>query len=249
MSKKLEGKIALVTGASRGIGRAIARKLAHDGAHVVAHYGASKESAEDLVAEIQKAGGKATAVGADLNDSAGAAKLEAAVTQAVGPKIDILVNNAGVVEYSSWTDTNESQFDKLFNVNVKSLFFVIQKFLPRLNEGGRVINISSVVARTYFAGVPAYSATKGAVDTLTKHLAGELGPRHITVNSISPGGIDTDMSAWIKTPEGEATIKQMQAIPRVGQPEDIADAVASLAGPEGRWITGQVIEVSGGTKL
>lgn len=249
MSKKLEGKVAVVTGASRGIGRAIALKLAQDGASVVIHYGASKKAAEEAAEEIKKAGGQAFLAAADLNDSTGPAKLEAAVEKAVGGKIDILVNNAGVAEFVSLTDTTEAQFDKHFNVNVKSLFFITQKFVPKLNDGGRIINISSVVARAYFPGIPAYSATKGAVDTLTKHFAAELGQRNITVNSISPGGIDTDMSAWIRSDEGATAAKQMQAIPRVGKAEDIADAVAALAGPEGRWITGQIIEVSGGAKL
>ncbi|MCX6612883.1 MAG: SDR family NAD(P)-dependent oxidoreductase, partial [Acidobacteria bacterium] len=163
--------------------------------------------------------------------------------------IDILVNNAGVAEYVSFEETTPEQFDKLFNVNVKSLYFVTQKLAKKINKGGRIVNISSVVARVNFAGVPAYSATKGAVNTLTVHLAALFGEREITVNSISPGAIETDMSAWLRNEQGEATARQIQAIPRVGRAEDIADAVASIAGPDGRWITGQVIEVSGGTKL
>lgn len=252
--QKLNGKVALVTGASRGIGRATAVRLAADGAKVVVHYSASKAAAEEVVGEITKAGGQAFAVAADLSKSGGATELANAVTAGLalkgwGAEIDILVNNAGVAEYVSFGETTEEQFDKLFAVNVKGLFFVTQKFAPRLKQGGRVINISSVVARTFFAGVPAYSATKGAVNTLTTHLAAELGAREITVNSISPGAIETDMSAWVKSEQGEATVKQIQAIPRVGKPEDIADAVAALAGPDGRWVTGQIIEVSGGTKL
>ena len=245
MSKKLENKIALVTGASRGIGRAIALRLAKEGAEVIAHYGASKDAALSLVKEIEALGGKATAIGADLNDSKGAEQLAAQVKG----NIDILVNNAGVAEYASFAETTTEQFDKLFNVNVKSLFFVTQKLAPKINNGGRIINISSVVARVNFAGIPAYSATKGAVNTLTVHLAALFGEREITVNSISPGAIETDMSAWLRNDEGEATARQMQAIPRVGRAEDIGDAVAAIAGADGRWITGQVIEVSGGTRL
>jgi 3-oxoacyl-[acyl-carrier protein] reductase len=245
MNNKLQNKIALVTGASRGIGRATALRLAADGAEVIAHYGASKEAAESLVKEIQAKGGKASAIHADLNDPKGAEALAAQINGL----IDILVNNAGVVEYVPFSETTPEQFDKLFNVNVKSLFFVTQKLAPKINDGGRIINISSIVARTNFAGVPAYSATKGAVNTLTVHLAALLGERSVTVNSISPGAIETDMSAWLRNEQGEATAKQIQAIPRVGRAEDIADAVAALAGPDGRWITGQVIEVSGGTKL
>lgn len=247
MSKNttLQNKIAVVTGASRGIGKATALRLAADGAEVFVHYNGSKDAAEAIVKQITAAGGKAKAVQADLSKFEGAAQLAAQLPAA----IDILVNNAGAVEYASFEETTEAQFDRVFNINVKSLFFVTQALAPRITDGGRVINISSVVARTNFPGVLAYSTTKGAVDTFTLHLAALLGQRHITVNSISPGAIETDMSAWLATPEGEAQVKGFQAIPRVGKPEDIADAVASIAGPDGRWVTGQVIAVGGGTKL
>ena len=245
MSQTLKNKIAVVTGASRGIGRATALRLAQEGAEVFVHYSASTDAADSLVKEIAGFGGKAHAVHADLNDNQGAEKL---ASQIPGT-IDILVNNAGVAEYVSFEDTTPEQFDKLFNVNVKSLYFVTQKLAKKINNGGRIVNISSVVARVNFAGVPAYSATKGAVNTLTVHLAALFGEREITVNSISPGAIETDMSAWLRNEQGEATARQIQAIPRVGRAEDIADAVAAIAGPDGRWITGQVIEVSGGTKL
>jgi NAD(P)-dependent dehydrogenase (short-subunit alcohol dehydrogenase family) len=252
--QSLTGKIALVTGASRGIGRATALRLAADGAKVIVHYSASETAAREVVTTIEKAGGKAFAVAADLAQTDGAAKLLAAVEaglkqHAWGAEIDILVNNAGVAEYVALADTTVEQFDKLFNVNVRGLFFTVQKFAPKIKEGGRIINVSSVVARTYFAGIPAYSATKGAVDTLTKHLAVELGARAITVNSISPGAIETDMSAWLRSTEGEAVARQIQAIPRVGKPEDVADAIAAVVSPDARWVTGQVIEVGGGTKL
>lgn len=245
MSQTLKNKIAVVTGASRGIGRATALRLAQEGAEVFVHYSASKDAADSLVKEIAGFGGKAHAVHADLNENQGAEKL---ASQIPGT-IDILVNNAGVAEYVSFEDTTPEQFDKLFNVNVKSLYFVTQKLAKKINNGGRIVNISSVVARVNFAGVPAYSATKGAVNTLTVHLAALFGEREITVNSISPGAIETDMSAWLRSEQGEATAKQIQAIPRVGRAEDIADAVAAIVGTDGRWITGQVIEVSGGTKL
>lgn len=245
MSKKLADKIAVVTGASRGIGRATALRLAKEGAEVIVHYGTSKAAADEVVKIIEAFGGKARAIQADLNDAKGAEKLAA---QIEGP-IDILVNNAGVAEYVSFAETTEEQFDKQFNVNVKSLFFLTQKLASKIVDGGRIINISSVVARVNFDGIPAYSATKGAVNTLTVHLAALFGKRGITVNSISPGAIETDMSSWLRSDEGEATAKTIQAIPRVGRAEDIADAIAAVAGEDGRWITGQVIEVSGGTKL
>ena len=127
----------------------------------------------------------------------------------------------------------------MFTVNVRSLFFITQKILPLIPDGGRIVNLSSVVSRTYFPNVLAYSATKGAVDVLTRHLAAALGARGITVNAVAPGAIDTDMSSWLRKPEGEANAMQMQALQRIGKPEEIADAVSFLAGPDGRWVTGQ----------
>jgi 3-oxoacyl-[acyl-carrier protein] reductase len=254
MNLKLQNKIALVTGASRGIGAATAKRLAADGATVLVHYGANQKSAEEVAASITAAGGKAFLIGADLGVSEGPATLAAGVkallaTNNLGDKLDILVNNAGVAEYTGLADTTEAQFDRLFQINVKSLFFTIQKLIDLIPNGGRIINLSSIVSRTAFPGVLPYSATKGAVDTLTVHLAATLGAREITVNAIAPGAIETDMSSWLRSPEGEATARSIQAIPRVGRAEDIADAIASIAGPDGRWITGQVIEVSGGSKL
>jgi len=254
MTKILSQKIALVTGASRGLGRATAKRLAQDGALVAAHYGKNKADADSLVAEITKAGGEAFAVQADLNKLAEIQALfktlDAELTKRRGSNaIDILVNNAGVVEHNAVADTTEAQFDHLFDVNVKALFFVTQLALPRLKNGGRVINISSAVARIYFPGIMAYSMTKGAVNVLTSQLANELGERNITVNSVSPGAIETDMNPWLQSDEGVQTVHAMQAIKRVGKPEDIANAVAMLAGPDGAWVTGQIVEASGGSKL
>jgi 3-oxoacyl-[acyl-carrier protein] reductase len=245
MNKKLQNKIALVTGASRGLGRAMALRLAADGANVIVHYSSSAAAAEEVVAAIKKQGGEAYAVQADLSLSEGPAKLAAAVEG----NIDILVNNAGVLEHAGIADTTEEQFDRQFNVNVKSVFFVIQKFLNRINDGGRIINISSVVATRAFAVSPAYSATKGAIDTLTIQLAQELGARNINVNAVAPGVIETDMASFLQSPEAIAMVKGVQAFQRIGQADDIAGAVAALAGPDGRWITGQSIHVSGGTKI
>jgi 3-oxoacyl-[acyl-carrier protein] reductase len=245
MSKKLENKVAVVTGASRGLGRATALKLASEGATVVVHYGASQKAADELVAEIKKNGGKATVVGADLNTPEGPQKLADAVGE-----IDILVNNAGVLEYGGLANTTEAQFDKQFTVNVKSLFFVTQKLAPKIKDGGRVVNLSSVVARTDFPGIAAYSATKGAVDVLTRAFANELGARNITVNAIAPGAIDTDMAqGLLGTEEGRQMMLGMQSLKRIGQAEDIANAVFAAVIPEASWITGQIIEVSGGTRL
>ncbi|MCA2967980.1 MAG: SDR family oxidoreductase [Acidobacteriaceae bacterium] len=245
MGNQLTNKIAVVTGASRGIGRATALRLAREGAKVYVHYNGSAEAAAAVVEEIAAAGGAAVAVQADLSTAAGPAKLAGAVEG----EIDILVNNAGVVEYAGLAETTPEQFDRLFTVNVKSLFFLTQALEPRIRPGGRVIHVSSILSHRAFPGLTAYAATKGAVDALTIHLAAQLGAREITVNAVAPGAIDTDASAWLQTEQGQATAKQMQAIPRVGKAEDVADAVAALAGPDGRWITGQVIAVSGGAKL
>lgn len=250
---QISDKIALVTGASRGIGRAIAERLATDGATVAVHYGNSADAARDVVAGIEAKGGKAFAVQGDVSTGAGVAGLFAALDAALADRglsgLDILVNNAGVASYDSFEQTTEAGFDALFDTNVKGLFFVSQTALPRLRDNGRIINISSIVARTYFAGIPAYSATKGAVNTLTKHWAAELGARGITVNAVAPGAIDTDMSAWLRSEEGAQNAFAIQALKRVGQPNDIASVVAFLAGPDGAWVSGEIIEAAGGSKL
>lgn len=246
MNLPLQHKTALVTGASRGIGAAIAQRLARDGAEVIVHYGIGEAEAHQVVKEITDRGGRAGAVQADLSAAEGPSRLAAAVG---ARRIDILVNNAGVAPFASLEEMDEASYDRLSNVNMRSLFFVTQKILPRMPDGGRIINLSSVVARTALPGVPAYSATKGFVDTLTIHLAAALGARGITVNAVAPGAIDTRMSAWIHAPGGQDALKQIQALPGIGQPEHIAAVVAFLAGPDAAWTTGVVLEASGGTKL
>jgi 3-oxoacyl-[acyl-carrier protein] reductase len=190
MSTNLAGKIALVTGASRGIGRAIAERLAADGAVVGVHYGRNPQAADEVVAAIKAKGGDAFAVGAELTQSGAAAKLFAQVDAELAKKsFDILVNNAGVAPFVAFADTTEEQFDYVFNVNVKSLFFITQAAIPRLNDGGRIISTSSVVSRLPFPGVEVYSMSKPPVDNLTKALAKSLGERGITVNAVAPGVI------------------------------------------------------------
>ena len=242
-------RIALVTGASRGIGAAIARRLARDGARLVLHYGSGKAEIESLAAELRDAGTKVDVVQADLALPDGGQQLVAALGRLALPRIDILVNNAGVAPYVSTADTDAATFERLINVNVRSLFFVTQGVLPLIPRGGRIIHVSSVVTRTAFPGIPAYAATKGFVDVLTLQHAAEFGPLGITVNAVAPGAIDTRMSAWIHGEGGEATLAQIQALKGIGQPEQVAGVVAFLAGPDGAWTTGQVVDVSGGTKL
>lgn len=246
MSKALQGKVALVTGSSRGIGAAIAQRLASDGAEVIVHYGAGRDEAEQVVAQIVNQGGRASMVQADLAAQDGAEQLAAKLGDR---SINILVNNAGVAPFVSMEETDAATFDRLATINMRSLFFVTQQVLKHMPDGGRIINISSAVTRVYFAGIPAYAATKGFVDTLTLQLAGALGTRNITVNAVAPGVIDTRLTTWIHQPGGEDTIKQVQTLPGIGQPERIAGVVSFLAGPDGGWTTGQVIDASGGTKI
>lgn len=254
MSKPLAGKVALVTGASRGLGRASAEALARDGAAVIVHYGRNHAAAEETVAAIKKADGAAFAVQADLAETGSVAKLFAAVDDHVhgargSNKLDIVVNNAGIAHFAGFADTTEAMLDETYAVNVKAPFLISQEAAKRLNDGGRIINFSTVVARLPMASVPAYSALKASIDILTKALAAELGPRGITVNAVAPGAIDTDMAAFVRTEEGAQFVLGKQALKRIGKPEDIADVVAFLAGPQGRWVTGQVIEVSGGSAI
>jgi 3-oxoacyl-[acyl-carrier protein] reductase len=246
----LKGQTALVTGASRGIGAAIAKRLAAEGARVIAHYSSGAAEAQQVVAQITAAGGRASAVQADLSSPQGPAELLKQVAQQLGgEKLHILVNNAGVAPFASTTEMQPGAFDALANLNMRSVFFVTQGALPLLADGGNIVNLSSLVTRATFPGIPAYSATKGFVDVITLHWAQEFAPRGIRVNAVAPGAIDTRMSAWMHGPGGADTLKAIQALPGFGQPEHVAGVVAFLVGPDGAWTTGQVIDASGGTKL
>jgi 3-oxoacyl-[acyl-carrier protein] reductase len=253
----LQGKTALVTGASRGIGRAIASALAEAGAHVLVHYGRSRQEAESLVACLHSKGGRADAIGADLLAPDGATLLAKQVRSIlVGNRLDVLVLNAGITKAARIADYTVEDFDNLFAINVRSPFFLVQQLLPVLVEGSNIIAISSAQARTV-AGKPglenpsilAYAATKGAIETLVKNWAAILGPRGIRVNAVAPGVIDTDMSNFTKTEAGRELALGMQALKRIGKPEDIADVVAFVASDGARWITGASIPVDGGSKL
>lgn len=248
----MKTKFALVTGGSRGIGRAIVERLAHDGAHVVLTYARDEAAAAEVVARVEKDGGRADAIRAEFGHHGDAAALWDRFDEATGHAgVDVVVNNAGIGRSSDLAVLTETEFDEVFAVNVRAPLFVVQHALPRLRDGGRIINVSSGAARLAMPEILAYSATKGALDTLTLNLAKLLGPRGITVNSVAPGIVDTDVNAgWLRgNEEAQAYAASVSALGRVGQPEDIADVVAFLASTDARWVTGRVIDATGGSGL
>lgn len=252
----LQGKTALVTGASRGIGRAIAFALANAGARVLVHYGRSKGDAESLVAGIRSDGGQAEAIRADLGTCEGATVLAKEVRSIVGARLDVLVSNAGISKAASIKDHKIEDFDNLFATNVRSPFFLVQQLLSVLGEGSNIIVITSIVAHAVVGqpgldspSILAYASSKGALETLVKNWAAMLGPGGIRVNAVAPGVIDTDMSNFTKTETGREVTLAMQALKRIGKPEDVADVIAFLASDAARWITGASIAVDGGSRL
>ena len=245
----LSGKTALVTGASRSIGRASAVALAAAGAQVLVHHGRGEIEADDVVAEIRKAGGRADAVAADLAAAVGPHKLAKLARNIVGDRLDILIANAEVSKSATIEDTTIEDFDKLFAVNVRAPFFLVQQLLPILSKGSSVVLLSSLTARAAVGTLSAYAATKGAVETLVKHFAAVLGERGIRVNAVAPGVVETDRSNFTKTDASRDSTVSMQALKRPAQPDDIAGAVAFLASDRARWITGDTIHVDGGSKL
>lgn len=252
----LQGKTALVTGASRGIGRATAAALAEAGARVLVHYGRSAQDAESLVAAIHAKGGRADAIKADLGPPEGATLLAREVRSLIGKRLDVLVSNAGISKAATIKDHTVEDFDNLFATNVRSPFSLVQQLLPVLGEGSNIIVITSLAAHAVVGkpgldnpSILAYASTKGALETLVKYWAAILGPRGIRVNAVAPGVIDTDISNFTKTEAGREAALGMQALKRIGKPEDVADVVAFLASDAARWITGASIPVDGGSKL
>ncbi len=254
--KTLANKTALVTGASRGIGRAISLALADAGARVLVHYGRAQDEAEATASMIREKGGQADIVGADLADPDGPALLAQQVGAYVKDGLDIAVLNAGVSKAAPIAAYTVDEVDALFATNVRGPFFVVQQLIPLLVEGSNIVVTTSAVARTVIGkpglenpSILAYASTKGALETLVKNWAAILGPRGIRVNAVAPGVIDTDMSNFTKTETGRETALAMQALKRIGKPEDVADVVAFLASDQARWITGASIPVDGGSKL
>jgi NAD(P)-dependent dehydrogenase (short-subunit alcohol dehydrogenase family) len=252
----LENKTALVTGASRGIGRATALAMAAAGAEVLVHYGQSAAEAEAVVAAIQEKGGRARAIGVDLRAADGAERLAKEVRAVVGDRLDVAVLNAGVSKALKLADYKAEDYDRLYETNMRGPFLLVQQLTPMLGEGSNVIVITSMGAKMVVGkpglenpSILAYASTKGALETLVKNWAAILGPKGIRVNSVAPGIIDTDMSNFTKTETGRETAMGMQALKRIGRPEDVADVVAFLASDGARWITGASIPVDGGSKL
>jgi 3-oxoacyl-[acyl-carrier protein] reductase len=247
-NKKLEGKVAVVTGASKGIGAAIAKQLAVEGAAVVVNYSSSKEGAERVVAEIAKSGGRAVAIHANVAKQADIDRLFAESKKAFGA-VDVLVNNAGIYEFSPIEGITEEHFHKQFNLNVLGLILTSQAAVKEFGSaGGSIVNVSSIVSTLGLPGAAVYSGTKGAVDAITRSLSKELGPRGIRVNAINPGMIETEgvHTAGIAESEMRKQTEAQTPLGRIGQPQDIATVAAFFASPDSAWITGQTVNIAGG---
>ncbi len=249
-------RIALITGGSRGLGRNTALKLAANGAGVVLTYLNRREEAEAVVEEIEKLGAQATALQLDTGDTSAFPAFKEALLDCLRSiwgrdTIDFLVNNAGHGINAPFSETTEAQFDSLFNVHLKGVFFLTQTLLPVIEDGGRIVNLSTGLARFSLPGYAAYGAMKGGVEVLTRYLAKELGSRGIAVNTVAPGAIETDFGGGVvrDVPAVNQHIAAATAMGRVGQPDDVGDAIASLLLGGSQWITAQRIEVSGGQNL
>jgi 3-oxoacyl-[acyl-carrier protein] reductase len=249
-SKKLPGKVAIVTGASKGIGAAIAKRLGDEGASVVVNYASSKSGADKIVDAITADGGKAVAIQGDLSKGADIERLFAEAGKTYGA-IDILINNAGIYEFTPIENVTEEQFHSLFNLNVLGLILATQAAVKRFGPtGGSIVNISSLASTAGFPNSTVYSATKGAVDALTRVWAKELGPRKIRVNAINPGMVETEgvRAAGIAESDMRKQVEAQTPLGRIGQPQDIAGLALFLASPDSAWITGETFVISGGMR-
>ena len=238
-------KVAIVTGASRGIGAAISERLAHDGFNVAINFASNRAQADELVGRIEAAGGQAIAVQADVSDSAAVAALFDAAQKAFGG-VDVLVNNAGIMKLAPLAESEDTHFDRQIAINLKGTFNTLRLAAQRLRDGGRIVNLSTSVVGLKLEGYGVYAATKAAVETLTAILAKELRGRDITVNAVAPGPTATDLFLDGKSEELVARMAKMNPLERLGEPADIANTVAFLVGKDGGWINGQVLRANGG---
>ena len=245
----LNGKVAIVTGASKGIGAAIAKGLAAAGAAVAVNYASDKAGAEGTVAEIEAKRGKAIAIKADMSQSTQVRQLFEETRKTLGIP-SVLVNNAGVFEFGPIEEVTEANFHRHFNINVLGTMLAVQEAVKHFPaEGGSIVNISSIASESPVPNSSLYAASKGAIDTLVRHFAAALGARGIRVNAVAPGVVATDMSSFAKTDAGRDYALGLQTLKRLAQPDDIADAIAFLASNDARWLTGDTIHVDGGSKL
>lgn len=242
---KTTNQVAIVTGASRGIGAAIAERLASDGFTVVINYTGNADLAEALARKIETAGGRALTAKADVSDAAAVQRMFDAAETAFGG-VDVLINNAGVMELAPLAETSDEVFDRMVKINLKGSFNTMREAAKRLRNGGRVINFSTSVVGLYQPNYAAYAATKGAIEAMTHILSREMRGRQITVNAVAPGPTATALFLDGKTPEQIEHLSKLNPLERLGTPEDIARTVSFLAGPDGGWVNGQVVRVNGG---
>ena len=245
MNNVKNAQVAIVTGASRGIGAAIARRLASDGFALVVNYAASSKEADALVAELKAQGAAAIAVKADVSNADDVRRMFEATEQQLG-KVDVLVNNAGILKTLPLAETSDALFAQTFDINVRGTFNTLREAATRMNSGGRIVNFSSTTLALNMPGYAIYNATKAAVESFTHVFAKELRGRDITVNAVAPGPVATSLFLDGKTEEQIQTFAKMPPLQRLGQPDDIASVVAFLAGADGAWVNGQILRANGG---
>lgn len=243
--KILDGKVAIITGSSRGIGRVVAEKLADLGAKVVINYSSNRQKAAEVVEGIIKKGDKAVALHADLSKLSDVKELFIKTIDEFG-KVDILINNAGLMITKPLSDVTEDDFDKQFAVNVKGTFFACQQAMKHMENNGRIVNFSTSVTGQMFSAYSVYAGTKGAVEQFTRQLAKEFGSKQITINAVAPGPVNTELFNIGKTEQQIDAMKKMNAFGRIGEPEDIANVIEFLVSDKSQWVTGQILRVNGG---